>query len=156
MLKISIITLSDRAFKGLYEDLSGPMIKKLIYDSNIACSISTCIIPDEAKELKKKLSDNNNSDYIITTGGTGISPRDITPEITREFCDFELPGISEMLRSESLKETQHAVFSRGFSGIKGKTIVVNFPGSVKAVTLCTKLLIPILEHGKKMIDGKGH
>ncbi len=156
MLKISIITLSDRAFKGLYEDLSGPKIKELILNSGIECEILNFIIPDEKNELKKIFLNNTGSDYIITTGGTGISPRDITPEVTREFCDFELPGISEMLRFESLKETKHAVFSRGFSGIRGKSIVMNFPGSVKAVSLCTKLIIPILEHGKKMIEGKGH
>ena len=80
------------------------------------------------------------------------------PEFLRkDMLDrFELPGISEMLRYESLKETKHSVFSRGFSGVRGKTIIINFPGSVKAVTLCMKLILPILEHGKKMIEGKGH
>ncbi len=156
MLIISIITLSDRAFNGIYEDLSGPKIKEIILENKIDCKISNIIIPDEVEDLKKELQKSLDSDYIITTGGTGISPRDITPEVTRSFCDFELPGISEMLRYESLKETQHAVFSRGFSGVRGKTIIINFPGSVKAVTLCTKLIVPILEHGKKMIEGKGH
>jgi len=156
MLNITIITLSDRAYRGEYEDLSGPTIKKIILDSLIQCEIKNIIIPDEKTVLEKTLNDSLKSDYIITTGGTGISPRDITPEITSSFCDFELPGIAEMLRAESLKETRHAVFSRGIAGVKQQTIIINFPGSVKAVTLCTKLIISILEHGKRMIEGKGH
>jgi len=156
MLKILIITLSDRAYKGVYKDESGPKIKEILVNSGLKCSVTNMIIPDEKKSLLNIFNDNLNYDYIITTGGTGISPRDITPEVTKKFCDFELPGISEMLRYESLKETKHAVFSRGISGVKGKTIIINFPGSLKAVTLCTNLVQPILEHGKRMIEGKGH
>lgn len=156
MLKISVITISDRAFRGEYEDRSGPKIIKLLKDGSVKAEISHTIVPDDKIMLKKELEGNLGKDYIITTGGTGISPRDITPGITKDVCDFELPGISEMLRSESLKETRNAVFSRGYSGVKNKTIIINFPGSEKAVTLCTKLVIPLLEHGLKMIRGEKH
>ena len=156
MLEITVITVSDRAFKGEYKDLSGPQVKKIVEESGIEAKVSLIVVPDERKAIKEALMANIDKDYILMTGGTGISPRDITPDVTREVCDKEVPGISEYLRQESLKETKCAVFSRGFSGIKEKTIIINLPGSVKAVTLCTKLLLPVLEHGKKMILGGKH
>ncbi len=156
MLEVAVITVSDRAYKGEYKDLSGPKIKQMIEQSGIEAEVSLSLVPDEKEALKKALIENLDKDYILTTGGTGISPRDITPDVTREVCDKEVPGISEYLRQESLKETKFAVLSRGFTGVKDKTIIINLPGSVKAVTLCTKLLIPVLEHGKKMIRGGKH
>jgi len=156
MLEIAVITVSDRAYKGEYRDLSGPQIKKMIEESGIAADVSLRVVPDEREAIKEALMANLDKDYILTTGGTGISPRDITPDVTREVCDKEVPGISEHLRQESLKETRYAVFSRGFSGIKDKTMIINLPGSVKAAALCTRLLIQVLEHGKKMILGGKH
>ncbi|HZX10075.1 MAG TPA: MogA/MoaB family molybdenum cofactor biosynthesis protein [Acidobacteriota bacterium] len=156
MLKVAVITVSDRAYRGEYEDLSGPKIKQMIEESGIEAKVSLILVPDERKAITEGLVKNLDKDIILTTGGTGISPRDITPDVTRKVCDKEVPGISEYLRQESLKETKNAVFSRGFSGIKDKTIIINLPGSVKAVTLCTKLLVPVLEHGKKMFLGGRH
>ncbi len=156
MLKIAVITASDRAYKGEYEDRSGAKIKEIIEKSGIEVSVSISIVPDEKVILKKEIEWNLDKDYIITTGGTGISGRDITPEVTRSLCDIELPGIAEMLRAESYKETKFSVFSRGTAGIRKKTIIINFPGSVKAVTLCTKLILPVLEHGISMLNGGKH
>ena len=156
MLKIAVITVSDRAFSGEYEDLSGPKIKEILSAADPAAEVSLTVVPDEKDKIKQAIEDNIGKDYIFTTGGTGISSRDITPEVTGGICEKELPGISEMLRRESYKETKNAVLSRGFSGIKDKTIIVNFPGSVKAVTLCTNLLLPILKHGIKMLHGGKH
>jgi len=156
VLKIAVITASDRAFSGEYEDLSGRKIKDMIEMSGIESTITLTVVPDEKRLLKKEIEWNLDKDYIITTGGTGISERDITPDITKEICDVELPGIAEMLRNESYKETKFAVFSRGIAGVKGKTIIINFPGSVKAVTFCTNLIIPLLEHGIKMLYGGKH
>jgi molybdenum cofactor synthesis domain-containing protein len=156
MLEVAVITVSDRAYKGEYEDLSGPKIRKIIQSGKIGAKVDITVVPDEKEAVREALTRNLDKDYIITTGGTGLSPRDITPEVTEELCDKELPGISEFLRRESYKEIKHAVLSRGYSGIKGHTIIVNFPGSVKAVTLCTRLLLPILEHGKEMIHGGKH
>lgn len=156
MLEVAVITISDRAFRGEYQDLSGPKIKEIIEASGLQAKIRMKIVPDDKEAVRQALLDNLDQDYILTTGGTGLSPRDITPEVTEEICDKEIPGISEMLRRESYKETKNAVLSRGYSGLKGKTIIVNFPGSVKAVSLCTRLLLPIMEHGRKMVHGGRH
>lgn len=156
MLKISVITVSDRAYSGEYEDRSGPAIVKVLEESGINTKIHCVIVPDDKNKIKNELELNLGKDYIFTTGGTGISPRDFTPDVTRQFCDYELPGIQEYLRAESLKETPFALFSRGFCGIKGRTIIVNFPGSVKGAAFCSKLMIPLLEHGVKMIRGEKH
>jgi len=93
---------------------------------------------------------------VLTTGGTGVAARDVTPEATRRFIDREAPGLAEYLRLESHKETSHAVFSRGIAGMRGACYVVNAPGSVKAARLCTRVFAPLLEHGVAMASGKGH
>jgi len=156
MLAVAVITISDRAYKGEYEDLSGPKIKEIIEASGLEAKVRMKIVPDDKEAVRQVILENLDQDYIFTTGGTGLSPRDITPEITEEICDKEIPGLSEMLRRESYKETKNAVLSRGYSGLKGKTIIVNFPGSFKAVSLCTRLMLPIMEHGRKMVHGGRH
>jgi len=156
VLKIAVITASDRAYSGEYPDLSGPKIKEIIDQSGVQAEVKLSVVPDDRGLLRKEMKWHLDKDYILTTGGTGISSRDITPEVTRSVCDMELPGIAEMLRAESYKETPFAVFSRGTAGIRGKTIIINFPGSVKAVTLCTKRILPVLEHGILMIHGGKH
>jgi len=155
-MKVTVITISDRASKGLYEDLSGPVIEKIIKENIADVEISRMIVPDEKEEIREALQKAASSDFILTTGGTGLSSRDITPEICEEYCDRSLPGMAEILRSESYKETPHAMLSRGYAGIKDKTIIVNFPGSVKAVTLCTRILLPVMGHALKMINNEGH
>ncbi len=155
-MKVAIITVSDRASKGIYEDKSGEKIKEMLFAEFKDIKIEKTIVPDEKADILDTLKRYEGVDFIITTGGTGISKRDITPEITEEFCEKELPGIAETLRAESLKETKTAMLSRGYAGLKGKTIVINFPGSLKAVTLCTKVIMPIMEHAIRMIEGKPH
>ncbi len=155
-MKVAVITISDRASKGIYEDQSGPEIEKLLLEVYPDTDIVRTLVPDEKQAIRHALEHHLGSDYIFTTGGTGISPRDVTPEVTEEFCDRELPGIAEALRAESYKETKNAMFSRGVAGVKGNTIIVNFPGSVKAVRLCTQVLLPALPHGPKMLRGEGH
>ena len=155
-MKVTVITISDRASKGLYEDLSGPVIEKIIKENIADVEISRMIVPDEKEEIREALQKAASSDFILTTGGTGLSSRDVTPEICEEYCDRSLPGMAEILRSESYKETPHAMLSRGYAGIKDKTIIVNFPGSVKAVTLCTRILLPVMGHALKMINDEGH
>ncbi len=145
MLEVAVITVSDRAFQGEYEDLSGPKIKRLILESGLPANVTLTVVPDEREPILSALRNNLGKDFIFTTGGTGISDRDITPDATCEVCDKELPGISEYLRRESSKETPYAVLSRAYSGVKDKTIIVNFPGSIKAVTLFTRLILPIME-----------
>lgn len=153
---ITVVTVSDRASRGEYEDRSGPEIEEILTKSLVACEVRRELVPDERKELIECFERNLDADFIITTGGTGVSPRDITPEATLEFCQRRLPGMEEALRAESLKETPSAMLSRGAAGVYGSTIIVNFPGSVRAVRLCTKTLIPALDHAVKMLRGEGH
>lgn len=160
-MKVVVITISDRASRGEYEDKSGPEIKQILtehFGDILDCRIE--IVPDEKSRILSALnnaaSEEKAADAIISTGGTGIGPRDITPDISRDWCDKELPGISELLRRESYKETVHAVLSRAYAGLKNHTLLINFPGSVKAVRLCTKLIIPVLTHAPSMINGGGH
>ncbi|MCK5682674.1 MogA/MoaB family molybdenum cofactor biosynthesis protein [bacterium] len=155
-MKVLVITLSDRASAGIYEDRSGPEIEKVFHENIENLDIKRVIIPDEKEDLLKALKDGLWADFIITTGGTGISPRDITPEVCRDFCEKELPGIAEILRLESYKETPMAMLSRAYSGMKDRSIVVNFPGSVKGARCCANVMITIMDHALKMRDGKGH
>ena len=157
-MRVAVITISDRASRGEYEDLSGPEIEKTLLEGCPGVEVTHSIVPDQPDRIRAALeaAEAASSDFILTTGGTGISPRDLTPQVTREFCQLELPGISEALRAASLRETASAMLSRGFAGLRGKTIVVNFPGSVKAVRLCTSVIIPVMEHALRMLRGEGH
>ncbi|TFH58434.1 MAG: MogA/MoaB family molybdenum cofactor biosynthesis protein [Candidatus Zixiibacteriota bacterium] len=156
MMKVCIVTVSDRAFRGEYADLSGPEIERLIGEEFPVCQISRELVPDEAGELHRVFSRHLDDDFILTTGGTGLSARDITPQTTIDFCDQRLPGIEETLRMESLSETRSAMLSRGAAGMKGKTIIVNFPGSVRGAVFCTRILLPVMEHAVRMIHGESH
>ncbi len=156
MLKVAVITVSDRAYSGEYEDLSGPKIKQLILESGMAETVEVTVVPDDKEAVRKTLLNNLDKDFIFTTGGTGISPKDIAPDVTEELCERDLPGISEFLRRESYRETKYAVLSRGYCGIRGTTIIVNFPGSPKAAAFCTRLILPIIEHARKMVHGGKH
>ncbi len=155
MLTIAVITVSDRAYKKEYKDLSGPAVRD-IFLAGLAVEIDLTVVPDEKDAVKRAILLQAGKDYVITTGGTGLSPRDVTPEATREVCGREIPGISEWLRLESYRETPNAVLSRGFCGQMGETIVINLPGSVRGASFCAQLLVPILEHGKLMVHGGKH
>lgn len=137
--KIKIITLSDRASKGEYQDLSGPEITKLInqYFDELGWlhTVDNVLIPDDIDTLKQHLTSAKKASYdiVFTTGGTGIGPRDITPEVVKKMLDKEIPGIMEMIRLKYGAEKPNALLSRGVAGIMGKTVVYTLPGSVKAV-----------------------
>jgi len=156
MLKVAVITISDRAAKGEYADLSGPRIKEILLERLPGIDIVQALVADEKKEIVSVLNQYLDKDYILTTGGTGLAPRDITPEVCAGICDRDLPGISEWLRHESLRETPHAVFSRAYSGQKGKTIIINFPGSLRGAELCATLMAGIMLHGRDMVNGGRH
>jgi len=155
-VRILVITISDRAFSGEYEDLSGPAVREVLEGSIAGAEVEVVVVPDEEDRLARALESGLSGDAIITTGGTGLGPRDITPEVTERFCDRAVPGISEMLRAESLKETRNAALSRGYAGMKGMTLVVNVPGSVRGASFCASLLAPLLIHARGMIRGEGH
>jgi molybdopterin adenylyltransferase len=155
-MKISVITVSDRASKGVYADRSGPAIEETLRSALPGCEVLREIVPDEKADILAALGRHSGSDWILTTGGTGPAPRDVTPEATREFCDRAMDGIAEYLRARSLAETPNAVFSRGEAGMRGAAYIVNFPGSEKAARFCASLLAPLMEHGVRMARGEGH
>lgn len=155
-MKVAVITISDRAARGTYADRSGPELEKELIARFPSAVITRALVPDDPDQLLAALDAAEGSDFIITTGGTGLSPRDITPEATARFCDREIPGISEALRAASLAETPAAMLSRAYAGMRGTCLVVNFPGSVKAVRLCLRVLAPAMEHAMRMMRAEGH
>lgn len=157
MKKIAIITVSDRAHAGTYEDLSGPAAKQVLSkslgDQDVGFDLE--IVPDEIDSLRKAIERfiDDEYDLIITTGGTGIGPRDITPETTRALLDKEIPGIGEAMRSFSLNSTRNALLSRGCAGIADNTLIINLPGSPKAVSETLDYLSDTIKHAYYMIRG---
>lgn len=147
-LKAVVITLSDRAYKGIYEDKSGDLILKWLKEELNFLEVEKFLIPDEEKFLKKIFENSlkKNVNLIITTGGTGFGKRDITPEVTEKFIKKKANGVSEYLRLKGLEETPFSFLSRGIAGSNGKTFIINLPGSVKAVKNNLKTLKEILPH----------
>lgn len=155
-MKIAVIVVSDRAYNGIYEDKSGNTIVNIIKAFRDDYEVEKIIVPDDYEKILNAFKNCKNFDYIITCGGTGISSRDITHIVTKDYIDKEIAGISEYLRFKSFEETSFAVFSNAISGIKNKTIIINIPGSEKAASFCTNLLLNLFEHGIKMLNDEGH
>jgi len=153
-MNIGILTVSDRGAKGEYKDRSGPIIAEIIGDATDWQISHRAIVPDEIEIIANTLSQwcDENVQLILTTGGTGFSPRDITPEATHQVIEREAPGIAEGLRSESLKITRHAMLSRGIAGIRRQTLIINLPGSPKAVRENMDMLLPILPHALELLN----
>ena len=156
MLTVGILTISDRGWRGEREDRSGEAIKQLLaaLDTQL---VRYEIVPDEKEIISQKLiqwSDNEGIDLIITTGGTGLSPRDVTPEATSAVVERVVPGFAEAMRAESLKKTPMAVLSRGVAGIRGSSLIINLPGSPKAVRECLEVILPALPHAIEVLKGE--
>lgn len=154
--RVGIITVSDRASKGEYEDKSGPMIKELIEAAGMEV-VDYIIVPDEKSQIAKKLlhfSDQRQVDLVFTTGGTGFSKRDVTPEATKQVVEREVPGIGEALRSYSLTITPKAMLSRQTAGIRGNTLIINLPGSPKACKENIEYILTPLKHGLGILSGR--
>jgi len=152
-MKVAILTLSDRSSKGEREDKSGPLIEKMLKGIG-AEVISYEVLPDERSLIKKRLiALCKKVDLILTTGGTGPSPRDVTPEATREVIEREMPGIPEAMRYEGRKKTPYAMLSRAVAGIRGNTLIINLPGSPKAVKESLDVLLRCLPHAIEKIKG---
>jgi molybdopterin adenylyltransferase len=153
MINAAILTLSDKGSTGEREDLAGPLIREMLSAINAAVSHYE-IIPDEKDLLKEKLIDlSKKVDLIITTGGTGLSPRDITPEITLEVIEREIPGIAETMRAAGLAKTKRAMLSRAVAGARGNALIINLPGSPKAVKEGMEAILEIIPHAVEKIKG---
>jgi len=153
MFKAAVITCSDKSSKGLREDRSGPYIEEFLREAGFAIE-ERIVISDDLETIKERLlhyTDERGCDLVITTGGTGFSPRDNTPEATKEVILREVPGIGEMLRAESYKVTKKAYLSRGVAGIRKRSLIINLPGSLKAVKENLSFLDDVLDHGLKLL-----
>lgn len=152
MFNVAIITASDKGAKGLREDISGKCIQEIVEDAGYNV-IAKVILPDDRELLKNKMIEftDKKIPLILTTGGTGFAPRDNTPEATIDVVEKLTPGISEAMRMYSLKITPRAMLSRATSGIRDKSLIINLPGSPKAVKECLTYLLPTLEHGLKIM-----
>ena len=150
------ITLSDKGAAGEREDKSGPLIGEMLTAAGYNV-VEGVLIPDEPEMLKAqliRLADQRQVNVILTTGGTGFAPRDMTPEATTEVCDRMAPGISEALRAYSITKTPKGMLSRGVSGIRNQTLIINLPGSPKAVSECMEYLLTALDHGLEILLGR--
>jgi len=155
MILTAIITLSDKGSRGEREDESGRVIREMVSAAGADVRHYE-VLPDERPLIAaalERLADSGSIDLIITTGGTGVAPRDVTPEATRDVIDRELPGMAEAMRAESLKKTAHAMLSRAVAGIRKRTLIVNLPGSPRAVRENLAVILPALSHTVEKIKG---
>lgn len=153
-MKFGVICISDRCSGGLCEDRSGPAISELL--KSLGETVFYEIVPDEKILISLALikgCDKTDADVIFTTGGTGLAPRDVTPEATKAVIEKEVPGISEAIRQKSLEITPKAMLSRAISGIRGSTLIINLPGSPKAVKEALEVVMPVLPHAVETLTG---
>ncbi len=152
-MRTAVVTVSDRSFRGERPDVSGPVLKRLLEESG-AEVVELTVIPDEVAMISQtliRLTDQQRCELILTTGGTGLSPRDVTPDATKQILDKEVPGMEEAIRQESLKQTPFAMLSRGIVGVRAQTLIINMPGSPKAVRECFAVVQPVLGHAVKLL-----
>lgn len=158
MYTAGVITISDRSYRGERQDKSGIIVKDLLEEYKYEVK-NYEIIPDEPEMIQEKLiyyADTLNLNFVATTGGTGLGPRDNTPEATREVIDRLVPGIPEAMRTLCLKITLRAMLSRGVAGLRGSTLIINFPGSSRGAKESLEAIIEELPHGLDMILGREH
>jgi len=154
-MKAAILTLSDRCSTGEREDGSGPALRAWLEEQGVTVSRLE-VIPDEGELISARLTqwaDSGAFDLILTTGGTGVSPRDVTPEATERVLDRLLPGFGEVMRMESLKKTVHAMISRAVAGIRKRTLIINLPGSPRGATECISFVWPAVPHTVAKLQG---
>jgi molybdopterin adenylyltransferase len=156
-MKIGRITISDRASSGIYEDRSGPEIENVLGEFFVDANFLSAIVPDEVELIAatlRKFTDELKCNLIVTTGGTGISARDVTPEATRMVLEKELPGFGEAMRMQSLVKVKTAILSRAMAGTRGQTLIVNLPGKPSAVRECLEILAPAMREGLAHLRGE--
>jgi molybdenum cofactor synthesis domain-containing protein len=156
--KVAILTISDSCAQGARKDASGPAIREILSAAGYEIGEER-LVPDEREAIGRELTrfaDEGRYDLVFTTGGTGLGPRDVTPEATSSVCDRLVPGLSELMRAEGLKKTRNAALSRGIAALRGQTLIINLPGSPKAVREGLEAILDILPHALEMMHGGGH
>ena len=156
MLNIGILTISDKGWRGQRYDESGQAIRDSlsVLDSSV---VKYEVVPDEVDVIASKLTewaDEGGIDIILTTGGTGLGQRDVTPEDTLSVVDKVAPGFTELMRAETFKATPYAMLSRAVAGVRGKCLIINLPGSPKAVQECLRVVLPVIPHATEIIKGE--
>lgn len=155
MITAGILTVSDKGSQGQREDLSGPVIKEVLEMAGISVT-GYKVIPDEKEDIRivlREWADSGTMDVIMTTGGTGLAGRDVTPEATLDVIDREVPGLAEAMRAKSLEKTPMAVLSRAVAGLRKDCLIINMPGSPKAVRECLEVVMPAVPHAVEIIKG---
>ncbi|MCH7760461.1 MogA/MoaB family molybdenum cofactor biosynthesis protein [candidate division TA06 bacterium] len=156
MIRVAILTVSDGVAAGSREDRSGRVIREVVEKEGWEV-VNHQVVPDERGEIVKTLmdySENGKIDLVLTTGGTGLSPRDWTPEATKEGVDREVPGLAEVMRGKTLEKNPMAMLSRGIAGIRNKTLIINLPGSPEGVKECLEVVLSVLPHGIEVLKGE--
>jgi len=156
MFTVGILTISDKGAVGERQDKSGEAIHGILSGINVSI-VNYTIVPDEKKAIVEKLvrwADEDKLDVVFTTGGTGLTPRDVTPEATLSVVDKIVPGFAEAMRAESLKKTPMAMLSRAVVGTRGKCLIINLPGSPRAVCECLEVILPALPHAVETLKGQ--
>ena len=154
MFNLGILTISDKGWQGQRDDESGKVIRETLLDSRV---VKYEIVPDETGVIAGKLAewaDGGSVDVILTSGGTGLSPRDVTPEATLSVVDKVVPGFAEAMRAKTFEATPFAILSRAVAGVRGKCLIINLPGSPKAVRECLEVILPVIPHAMEIIKGE--
>lgn len=153
-LTAAVLTISDSSHRGTREDLSGPRLQQCLKDAGFEIAL-TKILPDEAQQIAAALrTAATQARLVVTTGGTGISPRDVTPEATRRVCDRMIDGVAELMRAEGLKQTPYAALSRGVCGSIGTSLVLNLPGNPAGAEQSLKTVLPLIAHALDLLEGR--
>jgi molybdenum cofactor synthesis domain-containing protein len=157
-IKIAVLTISDSCTEGNREDVSGQTIVDMLSEETFEVCEKKIVADDHEKivNILKSFSDEQGVDVVLTTGGTGPGPRDVTPEATASVCERMTPGFSEILRVEGFRKTPKAILSRGVAGMRKNTLIINLPGSPKAVRECLEIILDVIPHAVKMMRGGGH
>ena len=156
MYHAAVLTVSDRSFRGERPDAGGPLVVEMLKNAGYEV-VTTAIVPDEQDQIEEKrrqIADSGEVQLLVTTGGTGFAPRDVTPEATLSVCERLTPGIPEAMRYASMQVTKRAMLSRAQAGIRGRTLIINLPGSPKAARENLEAILPALSHGLEMLSGR--